>query len=248
MTLNFMSSSARSKELAVHPDLPVPVEINPLRSARRLRLRFDERRGVLKLTCPIRTSRRTALAWAAEQRAWVDTQIADALPGEPFAPDATVPIEGRDTRLAWAPGEARTPRLVGEELRCGGPRSMFPRRVETFLKRLALDTLSRETADIAAVAGVTPRSVTVGDANTRWGSCSADRRIRYSWRLILAPPAARQYVVAHEVAHLVHLDHGPQFRALEARLFAQGFDGDFAAARALLRAAGPRLKRIGRGN
>jgi predicted metal-dependent hydrolase len=245
--LNFMSSSARSKELAVHPDLPVPVEIHAVRSARRLRLRFDERRGVLKLTCPIRTSRRAALAWAAEQRAWVDTQIADALPGEPFAPGATVPIEGRDTLLVWAPGEARTPRLVvglGEnELRCGGLESAFPRRIETFLKRLALDTLSRETAEIAAAAGISPRSVSVGDANTRWGSCSADRRIRYSWRLILAPSAARNFVVAHEVAHLVHLDHGPGFKQLEKQLFR----GDIAAARTLLRAVGPRLKRIGRG-
>ena len=242
-----MSSSARSKELAVHPDLPLPVEIHPLRSARRLRLRFDERRGVLKLTCPVRTSRRAALAWAAEQRAWVETQIAAMLPGEPFAPGATVPIEGRDTRLAWAPGEARTPRLADGELRCGGPPSMVARRIETFLKRLALDTLSRETAELAAAAGVTPRSVTVGDANTRWGSCSADRRIRYSWRLILAPPAARRYVVAHEVAHLVHLDHGPQFKQLEQRLFARLRIGDVAAARTLLRTVGPRLKRVGRG-
>ena len=246
--LNFMSSSARSKELAVHPDLPVSVEIHPVRSARRLRLRFDERRRVLKLTCPLRTSRRAALAWAAEQREWVDTQIAETLPGEPFAPGATVPIEGRDTRLVWAPGEARLPRLIEEELRCGGLESSFPRRVETFLKRRALDTLSRETAQIAAAAGVLPRSVTVGDANTRWGSCSAERRIRYSWRLILAPPAARRYVVAHEVAHLVHLDHGPDFKRLEARLFAQLFDGDVVAARNLLRRAGPRLKRIGRGD
>ena len=246
--LNFMSSSARSKELAIHPDLPVPVEIHPVRSARRLRLRFDERRGVLKLTCPIRTSRRAALAWAAEQRAWVDSQIADTLPGEPFAPGATVPIEGQDTRLVWAPSEARIPRLVEGELRCGGPDNTFPRRIESYLRRRALDTLSRETAQVAAVAGITPRSVTVGDANTRWGSCSAERRIRYSWRLILAPPAARRYVVAHEVAHLVHLDHGPEFRKLEARLLAQLFSGEVVAARALLRAVGPRLKRIGRGD
>ena len=246
--LNFMSSSARSKELAVHPDLPVPVEIHPVRSARRLRLRFDERRGVLKLTCPIRTSRRTALAWAVEQRAWVDTQIADVLPAEPFAPGATIPIEGRKTRLTWVPGEGRIPCLAEGELRCGGPESMFPRRVEAFLRRLALDTLSRETAEVAAAAGVSPRSVSVGDANTRWGSCSAERRIRYSWRLILAPPPARRYVVAHEAAHLVHLDHGTKFRQLEARLFAQLFDGDVVAARTLLRAVGPRLKRIGRGD
>jgi len=242
-----MWSSARSKQLAVHPDLPVPVEIHAVRSARRLRLRFDERRGVLKLTCPLRTSARAALAWAAEQREWVDTQLADALPGEPFAPGAQVPIEGRDTRLVWAPGEARVPHLAGDELRCGGPESAFPRRVETFLKRLALETLSRETAEIAAAAGVSPSSVSVGDANTRWGSCSAERKIRYSWRLILAPPAARRFVVVHEVAHLVHLDHSPRFKRLEAQLFAQSSSGDVAAARALLRRVGPRLKRIGRG-
>src|SRR5215210_2467581 len=93
-SLSFMSSSARSKELASHPGLPVPVEIHAVRSARRLRLRFDERRGVLKLTCPTRTSRRAALAWAAEQRTWVDAQIADMLPAEPFAPGASIPVEG----------------------------------------------------------------------------------------------------------------------------------------------------------
>ena len=239
-----MWSNARSKQLAIHPDLPVPVEIHAVRSARRLRLRFDERRRVLKLTCPIRTSRRAALAWAALQRAWVDTQIANALPGEPFAPGATIPIEGRKTRLVWSQGEGRTPRLVADELRCGGPESAFARRIETFLRRIALDALSRETAEIAAAAGVSPRSVTVGDANTRWGSCSAERRIRFSWRLILAPPAARRFVVAHEVAHLVHLDHGPGFKQLEEQLF----NGDVAAARSLLRAVGPRLKRIGRGD
>jgi predicted metal-dependent hydrolase len=243
-----MSSSARSKELAVHPDLPVPVEIHALRSARRLRLRFDGHRGVLKLTCPARTSRRSALAWAAGQREWVDAQIADLLPGEPFAPGATIPIEGRDVRLVWSPGEPRVPQLGAGELRCGGPESGFGHRVEAYLKRLAIHRLSLETADAAAAAGVIPRSVTIGDANTRWGSCSAERRIRYSWRLILAPSPARQYVVAHEVAHLVHLDHGPEFKALEARLLAELFGGQVADSRSLLRRVGPRLKRIGRGD
>ena len=241
-----MSSSGRSEQLAIHPGLPVPVEIRPVRGARRLRLRFDERRRVLKLTCPPRTSRRAALAWAAEQREWVDAQLAGALPAEPFAPGARVPIEGRETRLLWAAGEARIPRLDGGELRCGGPASAFARRIEAFLKRRALDLLSLETAAAAAAAGVSPRSVSVGDANTRWGSCSAERRIRYSWRLILAPAEARRYVVAHEVAHLVHLDHGPRFKALEERLFAALCGGDVAAARSLLRRLGPRLKRIGR--
>ena len=95
MILNFMSSSARSKELAVHPGLPVPVEIHPVRSARLLRLPFAERRHVLKLTCPIRTSRRAALAWAA-RRTWVDAQIADSLQ-RALQSAATVQVEGCET-------------------------------------------------------------------------------------------------------------------------------------------------------
>lgn len=243
-----MWSSAPSRALAIHPDLPVPVDIRPVRGARRMRLRLDERRRVLKLTCPPRTSHRAALAWAAEQRAWVDTQLAEALPGEPLAPGAVIPLEGREVRLVWSSNEARVPHLVGGELRCGGPASAFPRRIATFLKAHALAIMSRETAEIAAAAGVTPRSVSVGDADTRWGSCSAERRIRYSWRLILAPPAARRFVVAHEVAHLVHLDHGAAFKQLEAQLFSRFESGEVAAARLLLRRLGPRLKRIGRGD
>jgi predicted metal-dependent hydrolase len=101
----------------------------------------------------------------------------------------------------------------------------------------------RETQEIAALAGKSVRSVTVGDAETRWGSCSSQGRIRYSWRLILAPPEARRYVVAHEVAHLVHLNHGAEFKSLERRLFGD----ETGPARELLRRCGPRLKRIGRG-
>ena len=102
--------------------------------------------------------------------------------------------------------------------------------------------MSRDIAEFAAAAAVTPRSVTIGDAATRWGSCSSKGRIRMSWRLILAPPDVRRYVAAHEVAHLVHLNHGPDFKALEARLFGPGV----SEAKAVLRRIGPRLRRIGR--
>lgn len=241
--LNIMWSNARSSSLAVHDDLPVPVDIRPMRSARRLRLRYDENRGVLKLTCPTRTSRKSALAWAVEQRAWVDAQIAAGQGGEPFEPGTTIPFDGRDIVLAWDSSAPRTPIIQGDQLRCGGPREGYPRRIERFLKAAALDTLSRETAEYAARGALKVRSVAIGDADTRWGSCSAQGRIRYSWRLILAPPVARRFVVAHEVAHLAHLNHGPEFKALEARLFGE----DVAAARNLLRRSGQRLKRIGRG-
>ncbi len=237
-----MSSTGHSEALFRHEDLPLPVEIRGVRGAKRLRLRLDEKRGVLKLTGPVRMNRRSALDWAAEQREWVEAQMGAMLPPEPFVPGAVIPLEGADVILEWAERAPRTPRLEDRRLGCGGPFEGFARRIESWLKRRAADVLSRETASAAARAGVALRSVSVGDADTRWGSCSSSGRIRYSWRLVLAPPEVRRYVVAHEVAHLAHMDHGAKFKALERHLF----EGDADAARLLLRRIGSRLKRIGR--
>jgi predicted metal-dependent hydrolase len=237
-----MWSSARS-EAALAAAFPVPIDIRPMRNARRLRLRFDEATGVLKLTCPWRTSRKSALAWALDQRDWIDRQLANVEPGEPFAPGAIIPIEGRDVRIAWSARAPRTPELAGAELLCGGPEEGLPRRIERYLKRLALETMSKEVAEFASAAGVSARQVGVGDAGSRWGSCSSQGKIRLSWRLILAPPEVRRYVVAHEVAHLAHLNHGRDFKALEARLLGPSV----AAAKSALRRVGPRLRRVGRG-
>jgi hypothetical protein len=236
-----MWSNGRSEAL-LEAGLPVPIEIRAVRGAKRLRLRFDEASASLKLTCPLRTSRRAALAWALDQRQWIEAQLARALAAEPFEPGAVIPVDGVERKIVWSEHEPRTPSLMNGELRCGGPETGLGRRVELFLKRTALEIMSREVAEFAGAAGVTPRSVRVGDAGTRWGSCSSQGRIRLSWRLILAPPQARRYVVAHEVAHLKHLNHGTEFKALEARLFGPGV----AEAKATLRDVGPRLRRLGR--
>ena len=235
-----MWSNDRS-EAALEAALPLPIDIRPLRSARRLRLRFDEAAGVLRLTCPWRTSRRAALAWALDQREWIDAQLARADPAEPFVPGASIPLEGQDVRIAWREDWPRAAALIDRELRCGGPEAAVARRIESFVKARAREVMSRDVAEFAVAAGVTPRSVSIGDAATRWGSCSSEGRIRLSWRLILAPPEVRRYVAAHEVAHLVHLNHGPEFKSLEARLFGAGV----AEAKAELRRIGPKLRRIG---
>ena len=238
-----MWSTARS-EARLNAAFPVPIEVRPVRRATRMRLRFDEASGTLKLTCPKRTSRRAALAWALDQREWIDAQLAKLPPAEPFEPGAIIPFEGVDTRLTWSPDAARTPRLADRELCCGGPREGFARRIEKYLKAVAVKTMSQEAAEYASAAGVAIRAVSVGDAGTRWGSCSAQGRLRLSWRLILAPPSVRRFVVAHEVAHLKHFNHGPEFKALEAQLFGMGL----GEAKAALRRLGPRLRRIGRRN
>ena len=109
-----------------------------------------------------------------------------------------------------------------------------------WLKREALRLLSAETAEFAAKAGVRVTRVGIGDPRSRWGSCAASGAIRYSWRLILAPAEIRRATVAHEVAHLRHLDHSPEFHAFHAELYG----GETRSARRWLRMHGPALHAI----
>ena len=242
-TWNGTLSTGRSEAIHHDPRLPLPVMLRIHPRARRLKLRLDEQRDLLLLTCPPRGSRRAALDWAATQRRWVDEQLARAVPAIPLSPGNVIPFLGAEVVLHWDPIGARSVAHATGILTCGGPREAFARRIQTWLRSQARTLLSQDTAEAAAKAGVTVRRVSIGDAGSRWGSCSASGSIRYNWRLVLAPPEVRRWVVAHEVAHRVHMNHGPAFKALEGELFA----ADAAAARQLLRRIGPRLKRVGRG-
>ena len=239
---NITLSTATCEPLAL-AGLPWPVELRTHPRARRMRLALDESRGLLRLTVPRRVSRRAALDWAAQQSEWVEAQLARIEPARPLASGATIPIDGEEVLLQWDDAAPRTPRLVNNVLSCGGPADRFADRIARWLRDEARRRLIAETRALVAKSGIADGPVSVGDAGTRWGSCSASGAIRYSWRLLLAPPHLRAYVVAHEVAHRVHLNHGPGFHALQATLY----DGDVGEARLELRALGPRLKRVGRG-
>ena len=224
------------------PGLPLPVAVRRLRTAKRMRLRVDHQARIIRLTMPARGSAAAALRWAGEHREWVERQLATAPEGRPFEPGAIIPFSGRKLQLEWLEGGRRGARLQEGRLVVGGPRESFARSVERWLKREALAVLSAETARVAALAGVTVASVGIGDPVSRWGSCTSAGAIRYSWRLILAPPEGLRFVVAHEVAHRLHLNHGPDFKAAEERLFG----GPIAPARALLRELAPALRSVGR--
>lgn len=225
-----------------HPGLPLPVALTRLRRARRLRLRVDHDRGLLKLTVPWRTSAGSALQWAAEQRDWVDRQLQSAPAAQPFVAGALIPFQGRLLTLRHDPLARRGTTVEGDELVVGGPETSFAASVSRWLKGEARRQLSEQTARIAALAGVSIRAVSIGDPVSRWGSCSSTGTIRFSWRLILAPPEVLCFVVAHEVAHRLHMNHGPDFKLAEQRLFG----GDVSAARLELRRLGPSLRAVGR--
>lgn len=216
-----------------------PVRLVPHARARRYRLVFDGARGELRLTLPRRASTARALAWASEQQPWIARQVDKAAMPVRVGPGVLLPLFGALRRIDWSPAAPRAVCVAGEALYVGGPAETVGRRLERWLRVEALALMERESRAIAAAAGLRVGRVGVGDPRSRWGSCTADGDLRYSWRLVMAPDHVRRATVAHEVAHLRHMDHGPAFHALVDRLH----DGDVAAARDWLRREGRGLHR-----
>ncbi|MBY0581322.1 MAG: M48 family metallopeptidase [Sphingomonas sp.] len=211
--------------------------------ARRTRLSVDPASGRVRLTLPPRVSEAAGLRWAEAHRGWIEDQQARLPRPQPFVPGEQIPFDDARLTIAW---QADVPRRVirsGTALIVGGPIDGVNRRVAAWLKRQALAILRAETDEFAAAAGVTVTGVSVGDPRGRWGSCSSSGAIRYSWRLVLAPAWVRRATVAHEVAHRVHMNHGPAFHALVATLY----QADPTPARHWLRREGAALHWFGRG-
>jgi predicted metal-dependent hydrolase len=218
------------------------LSVNP--RARRISIRIDGRRGEVVAVAPSERRLADAVAFAHAKSAWIAERLAVRPASTPLVPGATIPLQGRNVRLE-ASGGAGAARLVEEagELRIvsGGEGPGFARRVVNLLKRLARAALTARTQVHLATLGLGSVTIALNDAGSRWGSCSPhNRSIRYSWRVILAPPEVLDYLAAHEVAHLVHADHSPAYWAVVRRLV-----GDPRPYRAWLKVNGATLHAIG---
>ena len=133
-----------------------------------------------------------------------------------------LPLRGIDHRIVHRPGARGTVWIEGageERMLCvAGAEPHLARRVRDFLKREAKSDLETASRQAAAKLGVAIKRVSIRDQSSRWGSCSTTGVLSYSWRLILAPPFVLDYLAAHEVAHLVELNHSRRFWRLVERI------------------------------
>ncbi len=221
----------------------VPVELKPSPRARRITLRADAAQGVIRISLHPRTSSARALEMLETHHEWIAVRVAAWPVPSRFEPGAIVPIEGEEVVIDWSPQRPRSAIIESGRLRIGGPPDGLAGRVERALRAHAKTVLTAETREMTAKIGKPIAAVTVRDTTSRWGSCTSTGCIAYSWRLILAPREVRRYVVAHEVAHLVHMNHSPAFWGVAEALYG----GDIGRPRRWLKRHGPGLHWIGRG-
>jgi hypothetical protein len=208
--------------------------------ARRVSLRIDPRGALVVVTLPPRAGRTAGMALLMDHAAWVAERLA-ALPGPaPFEDGALVPLNGAEHRIRHVPQAPDRVRAERGEILVAGEGALLARLVAEFFRAEARRRLTALVAQKAALAGAEPRRVTVKDTRSRWGSCAASGNLAFSWRLVMAPRFVQDYVVAHEVAHLRHMDHGSRFWALVQQLTPHTDD-----AVAWLGEHGARLLRVG---
>ena len=236
----FLPESHADGDTIATADYVLRLKVNP--RARAFKVRVD-RHGEVVVTASRARLLGEALAFARSQHAWIVAQRAQRVVTAMFAPGQVIAIRGHTVTLDQQAGVI-SPRAVEQpdgawRLVTSGDPAVYARRIERYLRRQALQTLTAETEAMAGTLGFTGIRVSLFDARGRWGSCTPARRaIRYSWRLILAPKAVLSYLCAHEVSHLRHPDHGPGFWAEVAGLY-----GDCKAARKWLKTEGHTLFR-----
>lgn len=224
----------------------VPLRIRRSAQARRISLRADAVKREIRVTMPTYAPTQTALAFVESKKQWIAARLESAPPPAPIAPGATIAYAGEPHRIDWAVGAPRgVVRHVGDDgavLRVGGPAEMAGARILRWLKDEARRTMTADLAEYCSKAGEAPPRLSLGDQRSRWGSCSSRGTISMNWRLIMAPAAVRRSVIAHEVAHMRHMDHSPAFY----RWFETIYEGDRKAADRWLKMHGTALQLVGR--
>lgn len=245
MTKSPTSRALHMDTLAISGEqVPLVVRHNP--RARRFIVRVDMTTGAVHVTTPNKRNVKGAVAFARGHAKWIAEQRQQVAPGEPFRDGAILPVRGiqhviRHVGCARGAVHQRTP-AEGDmaELCVSGDVTFLPRRVTDWLRREVKNDLNESVLRHATKLGVRPARITVRDQSSRWGSCSSTRALSFSWRLILTPPEVLDYVAAHEVAHLVHMNHEPEFWRIVAQLIP-----DYCTTMRWLETEGPALHKYG---
>jgi predicted metal-dependent hydrolase len=194
------------------PEIGVPVSIRVNPQARRIGLRIDPAERKVELVLPRSVSVKIGLRFLAAKREWIVARLAVLPQPVPFAEGAIVPVFGVPHRIRRESAPSLQLVRIGDgEIRVSGNPAYLALRVRDHLVAAARAELAPRARRLAARIGREVARVNVRDTKSRWGSCSGQGNLSFSWRLILAPEPVLDYVVAHEVAHLAEMNHGPRF-------------------------------------
>ena len=196
--------------------LPLIITENP--RAKRLTLRIQPGGRGLKVTVPPHISENEVTDFVERNRGWLNSKL-DLVPDKPEVREGIkIPIRGVNHLIVRQSGRGITHTIMGDDgsarMVVYGDEKFLPRRVADFLKKEARREIEGLVAHHSKKVGRAAKSIRFRDTSSRWGSCTSDGRLSFSWRIMMAPPQVINYLVAHEVAHLKEMNHSANFWAL----------------------------------
>lgn len=236
-----MAARQTVKDLSFELDgRDVPISLRRNRQARRIILRIDPKTDGVKLTLPWHASESEALGFLEAQKDWLRRRL-DKLPDRvAFEDGATISIIGVDHTIRHWPDARRGVWIEDDEIHVSGDAEHLARRLGDWLRKEAKSRLTKRAEEKAEILDVKIGRVTVRDTTSRWGSCAHDGSLNFSWRMIMTPEFVFDFIVAHEVAHIIERNHGPNFHALVGTLTDKADQAE-----AWLNAYGSALHRVG---
>jgi predicted metal-dependent hydrolase len=209
--------------LVKHGSQVFAIRLRRHRRARRYTLRIHPTDREAILTMPPRGLIAEAREFAQIHGGWIAARLGRLPKAAPFQPGTVVPLRGTPHRIVHRAGVRGTvwteTRESGDKVLCvAGGYAHIDRRIHDFLKREARRDLHKAALDHAEMLGVRVKRLSIRDQSSRWGSCTSAGSLSFSWRLILAPPFVLDYLAAHEVAHLVEMNHSPRFWRVVAKI------------------------------
>jgi predicted metal-dependent hydrolase len=196
-------------------EMPLVVRRHP--RARRLTLRLPVGHDGVLVIIPERAAFADGVALARKNSAWIADRV-EARPGRvAFADGAVFPLRGIEHEIGHLPDAVGRIRAEAGRILIGGAAESLAARLDAWLLQEARRDLAEEVARLASRLDRPVGRIGVRDTRSRWGSCAGSGNLSFSWRLILAPPFVLDYVAAHEVAHLLEMNHGPRFWKLVAK-------------------------------
>ena len=218
----------------------IPLRVRYNSKAKQVILRVDYKNDGARITLPPLTSKSDGLAFAKEKAEWLVAQLTSLPPKIMLTPGQTLHLMSKTFQIRHQPNLRSGVQLVGTEIIVSGKLEHLERRVIDWLKKYAKQIISLKANEMAIRLERRINRISIRDTKSRWGSCSSQGNLSFCWRLIMTPESVLDYVIAHEVCHLVHMNHSDEFWRV-----VNTFDVDAKNSRAWLKYNGPKLQRIG---
>ena len=196
---------------------PIAVHLRHNARAKRYSLRISNKDGKVSMTLPKRANMREATAFAIDHEGWLRKHLSKRVPMIVPEFGCRVMFDGEKREIVH--GAGRSVRYEDGQLHVPGRDDQLAGKLKGYFKAIARERLVHASEHYAEILDRKISSVSIRDTKSRWGSCSTDGKLMYSWRLVMAPRQVQVYVAAHEACHLVEMNHSAAYWKLVEQVY-----------------------------